>query len=696
ASPKVASQIFQVDGLLNNAIKSITLFESETKGEEEEEGHTNTVSIVFVALLRLVNSIAITSRSTAHALIPDVSDAFLKNLITLPFEWNESTGPSLSSSFLVAAHILDFYSTLGRYGLGASIASTGHEIFQNLSFLITGTTNSLHPASAAQKTPLPLDEVHVQRFIDAWLNLHEIWITCAINPHNTTPEHDLLWSHLVAWQWSDNFLELRKRILEVHGLDRTHVGGEKAVESRRNIWASWWRVWTRWMEGCRINQADRGSDERERMIAQLPSSWKEGGLERTILEETMKQLVARPGDVVTDHHYQCARAVHATLLFLLQEEGGMIHSLASSLSEVLGSLMEDGYWERIRRFCASSGERDIRQWTNLVVVVLRCLHRIMDDTNATPTQTTTTEPMVILEHEYKLLHRLVPGDEMLASELITSVLQATLRPEMFMDVDVVVKKGQHIWNAGGGPVKVLMPLYRYALWPREDHFVGPFVAHPTALKMTTTLRTLNTNAYHMVPPPSSLLPPASSYSLPSHSNTQDATKETKAVTGIEIPQRTKGDWIVAPLDVMLRSGSTHKRLFQTLPADWNASETEIVRGVLMLLLKRRVGMCSAQMVFTCMKVFMLEHHQHSHDSGMDSEVVGGFGGGGEEEEVYRDPVVGELMMQLVEPYRLKSRRKAKTNAFVVVDPLGPSLEVVSRSFLGPAQPFFQFYSDFVG
>ncbi|KAG8835983.1 hypothetical protein FRC20_007156, partial [Serendipita sp. 405] len=639
--------------------------------------------MVYIALLRLLNAIAMTSRLAARALIPHLSDAFLKNLVTLPMEWNERTDFSV---FQVATYILDFYSTLGRYGLGAAIVSTAHEVFRNLSSLVAGT--QLSPAPTL--TPLPLDDARVRDFIEAWLQLHEVWIACAINPHNTTPEHDLLWSHVVAWQWSDALLDLRKRMMDAQGLNK-----DPGQQARLGLWASWWRVWSKWLEGCRINQPDSVDSEIERWIRQFSSSWADGGTERKLLENSINQLVLHH-DTVTEGHQQYARACHAALLLLIEtQKEDILMSLARPISDVMGSVMEETYWRQIRDSC-SSEDHDIRQWTNLAIVALRCLHRI-DGTKATQATaaaaTATLETKAILSQEYELLDRLVPGDEILASELIASILQTTLRPKEFTDLTTLNKEDE-IWRASGGPAKILMPLYRYALWPREQRFVGPFVPHPTALKMTTTL----------LPPSQSPHEPSSdadttNTGLGSQSSASDAKKASVATaTGIELPQRHKGDWIVAPLDVILRSGSTHKRLFKTLPSDWNASETDVVKCLLMLLFRRRVKMCRAQMEFTCMKVFMLEHHDHTVNP---NEVVG-FAGGEGGEEVYRDPVVGELMTKLLAPFRFGSKHTSGTekeqgNLSMVasMDP-EPTLEDVSRSFLGPSQPFFQFYSDFVG
>ena len=78
-------------------------------------------------------------------------------------------------------------------------------------------------------------------------------------------------------------------------------------------------------------------------------------------------------------------------------------------------------------------------------------------------------------------------------------------------------------------------------------------------------------------------------------------------------------------------------------------------------------------VFTCMKVFMLEHDQQHGDSS---------------EEVYRDPVVDKLMNKLLRPFSFAESGKPRKVP-------SEDIEVVARDYLGRATPMYQFYTDFV-
>ncbi|KIO16360.1 hypothetical protein M407DRAFT_16403 [Tulasnella calospora MUT 4182] len=99
---------------------------------------------------------------------------------------------------------------------------------------------------------------------------------------------------------------------------------------------------------------------------------------------------------------------------------------------------------------------------------------------------------------------------------------------------------------------------------------------------------------------------------------------------------------------------------------------------------RAVTMSREEVVFGCMKVFMLEHGQNSSSSfGNDSAT-----------EVFRDAMVEREMDRLLAPFRslglpINPPPAANRN-------FPPSLERTALPYLGAATPFFQFYSDFLG
>lgn len=89
-------------------------------------------------------------------------------------------------------------------------------------------------------------------------------------------------------------------------------------------------------------------------------------------------------------------------------------------------------------------------------------------------------------------------------------------------------------------------------------------------------------------------------------------------------------------------------------------------------------MSREETIFSCMKVFMLEHGQQNNDS---------------TEEVFRDKVVGQSMEELVAPFAAS----ASPASLALPSPSASSqtLEAVASRFLGTGTPFYQFYTDFV-
>ncbi|PVF93064.1 hypothetical protein CPB86DRAFT_743265 [Serendipita vermifera] len=602
-SAKFAEEIVTAPDLLEGFIRCINSLRTSGLDSNLLIGQAS------VALLELLKLVVITSRKCAQALVPDISDSFLRNIAELVSTFSQQLE---SISISVVSSILDLYALLGRYGLGSAIASSAHELFQRLEKLVTDDID------LAKSRPL----------VRSWLGLLEIWIACAVNPHHTTPPHDILWSRLVAWDWSEALFRLRSRLIE---------GGIKD----NAIWSHWWRTWTMWLQGCRLNAPDAGSEERSRWIELSSSSWGEGGLEKAVFEGAIGFLRKPHLSAHLDaNSVNLASVCLAGLLLTIElgEESRLYSmTLISSMDETLRALLDQSVWEVLHRTYETN---KLRIWTNLLTSILRFLR----------TKSSNLHPPIPLEYYYQALIHLQCGDEIQASEIISNILTATF----IEDKNSVGFQGD-IWTKSGGPVNILLPLYRYALWPLEDYFVGPIIPYPSALSMTTTLSPDNDKAVMKTP--------------------------SGGILGIILPLAKESDWLSAPLDILLRSGSTHSRLFKTLPREWSASESDVVSSLLLLLLKRRVAMSRNHVIFTCMKVFMLEHDQENSREG----------------EVFRDPLVDRLMKTLLEPLKLSHPiQETESISISFLSEEKPTLEEVASAFLGNDQPFYQFYSDLVG
>ncbi|KLT45353.1 hypothetical protein CC85DRAFT_325860 [Cutaneotrichosporon oleaginosum] len=106
------------------------------------------------------------SRESADVLRP-TAEALLKFLATdIP-----------SSGTEVVLEVLRILYALGRYGMAAGLAASAREIWSRLG-----------PWALGQE----------EKTFAAYFDLLRVWVVCAIDPHRTTPEHDLTWSQLTA------------------------------------------------------------------------------------------------------------------------------------------------------------------------------------------------------------------------------------------------------------------------------------------------------------------------------------------------------------------------------------------------------------------------------------------------------------------------------------------------------------------
>ncbi|KAF9016574.1 hypothetical protein BDZ89DRAFT_1075505 [Hymenopellis radicata] len=273
------------------------------------------------------------------------------------------------------------------------------------------------------------------------------------------------------------------------------------------------------------------------------------------------------------------------------------------ISQLCASLVSSPVWSMADKsgLAGLYGEVLCRQLSSLLVQYLRFARTLPG----------TTDDMWLAQ-AFAIILRLLVGDEDFALDLLGDVLLA-VNSEWAKPRGLVVP--QVIWDRGGleTPHSVI-----------GDVRVAPVIASPKSIMESTTLRV----------PTCVLL-------------TTDWNP-----AGLPLTR----DWALAPLDHILRSGhaaSVFKRK-GIFPETWDTSETEIVRASLLLAklareLVRRFAsalvesacMSRSEVVFGCMKVFMLEHEQE-HDKGTD--------------EVFRDAVVGQLMDDLVAPFTLQHAR----------------------------------------
>lgn len=187
----------------------------------------------FNQLLRILRRAACTSPALADAVTPLVPPLLKSHVLRVPWPIDPSQPPSLEALHLLCDVVtssraasealagqstfdplLKFVATgvpaqpegralvvevlktlyaLGRYGLCSGMATSAREIWSSLGAWIV------------EQTLCP-DETFPGPCIVAYFDLIRIWTVCAIDPHRTTPDHDLKWSQISALGWIDEEL----------------------------------------------------------------------------------------------------------------------------------------------------------------------------------------------------------------------------------------------------------------------------------------------------------------------------------------------------------------------------------------------------------------------------------------------------------------------------------------------------------
>ncbi|TFK48807.1 hypothetical protein OE88DRAFT_1760352 [Heliocybe sulcata] len=579
--------------------------------------------------IQLLSTLALSSRANAVE-ASKYADALLRFVVTLPPDstYSESLAAALISS------ALEFYTVLASYGLYASIAATASEHIRLLGTYVLST------------------KCTSRRLMAAWLNTLSAWMVCATDPHQTTPSHEILWSQVKGWGWGEEVLDLRSKL-----------GAEE--DGYEEVWTGLWGALASWLEGARVNGVRGGEEERQRVTERVSQDFetgKEGDVVLKAVENTRRcfaklagagqseaekmgilQEVAKDGEVlsaVLRLWLACTPPYTdgppASPPFILPFED--ISSLAAQLSRHPiwsclheATLVIPGY-----------ATVYLRPFSSFLCYYLRLSRRLPG-----------TTPDLWLAQACTVVQRCLPGDEDFVQRTMEQVT-ALVTPGFVSQAGWNVPNA--IWESGG--MEILTPFFAHSARPEVDDeerygCIGPSELSPQSIARVDTLR------------------------VPSLSTLR--TRMGKDF-GLPLPR----DWVLSPLDHLLRSGTSP--VFKALPATWEASETDVTRAVLLLAkvvrevlsghgLAGDFAIGREEMVFGCMKVFMLEH-------GQDQE------GGGVQEEVFRDGVVGSLMGDLLAPFSWSQSRASS----------GPNetLERVSRRYLGPSTPFYQFYTDFLG
>ncbi|VDC07059.1 unnamed protein product [Peniophora sp. CBMAI 1063] len=622
------------------------------------------------------------SRDAASEL-RSAADALLRFIAIPP---PDSAHPRALADALLG-ETLRFYAALASYGFGARIASTAQEPLARLAGYIAS------PSAPANVRA-------------AFATSIERWIICAIDPHATTPPHDIRWSQVIAWGWSD----------ELRTLGRVMAGEETKDDG---AWATLLAAHAAYLEGERINGERGGADERRDALEGVDgirASFDGGAAQRVVVRSVdafgvalssvegaedgipsraqMRDMAAS-ADVL-------AAALRLWLASCPPEQSLPLDSTAAASSSdtngnestasppfplpfadlrtlvlrlVKSPLLDKCHDPKTPSYAHVYGRRLSAFLAEFALAERRLAHLKLADVERADGDDATwfATALAILPH-------LGPGDEDAARGLVAHVL-GCITPEFLTSKDLSAPPA--IWARPGpyGGMNVLKPfivpdVVNASSGEEEGEEAGgeivttPLSPTPRSVKMATT---------QVLSAPWTLSRRGAFAALPLHR-----------------------DWPLLPLEHLLRSGASPVFAPGGLPRDWDAGagEPELVRAALLLARVARgalvsnglgaLAMSRAEVVFGCMRVFMLEH-------GTKGGVPVEEGGEG---EVFRDAVVTRLMEELLAPYTLErspsglDAAPARTES-AVDEEEGPALEAAAVRYLGTGTPFYQFYTDFV-
>lgn len=574
--------------------------------------------------ITVLRSLAAASRSNARSLLG--AAAILLRFVTTCVPPHDSPFP-FELSLDLLKETLDFYAILAQYGFSCNLATTASEQLGNLSAYLLGPLNTSPTLTTS------------------WLRLLDAWMVCAIDPHRTTPHHDILWSQVQGWGWGENLSSFRMLL----------SSGRFNAEDAPVVWGAYWGAAAAWLEGCRVNSVRGGSSERTDVVQVVAESWQavdeSGTSEKTSIQRALtcvRQGLLSVAPFLPEEHrwkhiasnLRYSKSLLAFSRFLLacvSDKDAVPEVLASvpwmqdtftQLSSLHSDLLQYIVENAKRLKSASKGTEDLAGG----VVVLRPFSGVLVNI-AKLQRTASKNPRDWIPYAVSTLEGLLPGEEESASWLVNEILQVT-------DLDV-------------NEVATLTPFLTHLVRPVSDIHVAPCSPTLTSIEFSTSL------------------------SLPSDALT---APKSKRMFGLPLHR----DWLVVGLDHVLRSGSSPVLSNpDALPATWNSSEADIVCATFKLMKSMRtllgdakrldLAMSAEHTTFSCMKVFMLEHEQLQNNSSS---------------EVFRNPMVESLMQDALLPFTSGITNSSTPSS-------AHTLEDVSREFLGHGTPFYQFYTDFV-
>lgn len=567
-----------------------------------------------LANLVLLKSLVVSSRANALSILTSPKSPLPALLKFIAMIYADSSATDLA----LARLSIDVFTSLARYGLSASLCSDASDMWRTLGRIVSSLGPDAPEASL--------------RLATSYFDLLAVWTTCAIDPHKTSPEHEITWSQIVGMGWEDEGL-CALRCSLAKGEDVTFKQRQSDLLSAV---LSFLRAW---VAGSRINEPKGGEAFAQVLEAVL------SGEQADVLEKISAAAVTRLGQLAQGPgNAKEIGSVAGLLSGLLRLFPSLtLESLSStkSLATLVDSLAYSSIWTDE----AVSSFTHLRPVTDVLVALLsRALVAGMSHRQW-------------LSKALDVLVILLPGDEDLASEIVALLLHldfATIASELGLSAALVDIGHRHGFS-------IIDTFFQFIISPREDHQISPLFATSASLPHATTLR-LPSPAQPRLPNPPSV-----------HYNSPHGLPLSRS-------------WFLSPITELLHSRSS--QAFAAAPPDWDASETELVRATLFFLrlvqkCGSRIRLNASEIILSLMDVFLLEQGVEASSEGdevfRDPAV----------ERAMRDllspfiPSSAANISSPTSPLAFRPSPRTLEEAYALAAP-------------GRRTPFFQPYSDFLG
>lgn len=593
----------------------------------------------------ILHELVRSSRVNAEKLIKrDVLDALLRFVAVGP--WTIATKDTDNDKtrvvgrheqrigFELLAASLEIYHSLARYGMYASLVSRAWELLEPI-------RDWIRDAATSTKTALPSAASHFYRLL-------AMWTTCAIDPHQTTPGHEVTWSQVE--EWVDPSLDLLEAL-----------AGKRGDGVQVDLFAAVCEHLVAWLQCAARNGPVRRADAVERLravggrledvVTELEKSWSQSDTGRAVDVDGSSDS----DDSGDDGGIASQRSRIGSTCEALYQLLSLSHSIEdeSLSSRVVASVTAEGTH-------------------GMLLDILLHLEDGSPQHQAVATLLVSIAASTSPSAQLQLLSRLRPGEE-------TLVLRT---------IDMLLSQAAGEADAQESPqiLASLRPFFAECLGIRPNAKTeanrllrcGPARPTPGDLKRTMSLWT--------------------------DDGSDNEEDENDPVTGSALwkSPASRGlplrpDWPLLALDDLLRSGdSAVFNRADNLPEDWDPNERQVVEASLLFsnwccrCSTPPSGLTSTHLYLAAQKVFMLE-------SGIQGDLrkwTGALTG----KDLFRDPAIVPHLRELLSGHANALARREATTMTTTMKPPPPTLtlDTLAPLHFGSETSYYSFYTDFIG